>query len=373
MSRLYILSVSCFFFIAISLRESIAQNLVPNGSFEQYTVCPGSFTTTASDLKLPGWKPVGLGIPDHFHYCSRGDASVPYNWAGMSEAYEGDGYAGLYLWTDDGKDYRDYLQCKLVQPLIKDSTYYIEFHYKVSSYSNYSIDRIGLALTLDSNPVMHDLAIKNPDALNILRDSAITKSTGLWEAARFEYQSKGGEIFLTLGNFFNNETTKSHRLISRQVSEPMLARAAYYYVDAVIVVPRFKIQKQLAEKVAPGFTPDHASFNTPYVLKNINFETNSAKLTPDSFGELDRLSKFLADNSEIKIEISGHTDDVGQTAYNIDLSKKRAESVTAYLTGKGIGNSRISSLGYGKSQPLIQSSSEDARKLNRRVEVRFVR
>jgi OOP family OmpA-OmpF porin len=360
-------------FVLLSNEISLAQNLVPNGSFEEYSVCPASFTATTAAFKLPGWKSGGLGPPDHFHYCSRGDASVPYNWAGIAEAYEGDGYAGIYMWTDDDTDYREYLRCKLAESLIKDSTYYIELHYKVSSYSNYSIDRIGLALTAENTVINHDRVIEYPSALNIIRDSALTKFTGIWEAARFEYKAMGDETLLTIGNFFTNEKTKSHRLVARQVSEPMLAHGAYYYIDAVLVVPKFKIQRQLAENVAPGFVPERAAFNTPYVLKNIQFEINSATLTPGSFAELDRLSEFLFAHKEIKIEISGHTDDVGEDAYNMDLSRKRAESVKAYLISKQIEASSISSLGYGKTQPLIQSTSTDARKLNRRVEVRFIR
>jgi outer membrane protein OmpA-like peptidoglycan-associated protein len=153
----------------------------------------------------------------------------------------------------------------------------------------------------------------------------------------------------------------------------MLAKAAYYYVDAVIVVPKFRIRAQLAANVAPGFTPGQTALNTPYILKHIQFESNSAKLDEFSFEELDRLANFLIEHTDIKLEVSGHTDDVGEDSYNLELSAKRSERVASYLAAKGVDNQRITTFGYGKTQPLIHSISEDARKVNRRVEVRFIR
>jgi OOP family OmpA-OmpF porin len=365
--------VFCFVWLSLACTSLHAQNLVPNSGFEQFTVCPQSFTQRAAEFTVPGWKPAGLGVPDHFHYCSRGEAGVPYNWAGVSEAYEGDGYAGIYLWMDDEQNYREYLQCTLLQPLVKDSSYYIEFHYKLSSYSNYCIDRIGLLFSDNAKGFTTDGVARIKPTLQIVRDSALTKSTGLWEAARFEYQANGTESNLLIGNFSDNEDTEFYRIQSRPVSEPMLANAAYYYIDGVIVVQKFRIQQQLAAKVAPAFVAEGAVLNTPYVLKNLQFEFNSASLGGASFSELDHLADFLVKYPNVKVEVSGHTDDVGDAVYNLNLSKKRSESVAAYLISKGIETSRISSFGYGETEPLIQSSSQDARDLNRRVEVRFVK
>ena len=351
-----------FLSAAFSSRVVLAQNYIANASFEQYGMCPGSFTRSPKEFTVPGWRGADINTPDHFHYCSRGEAGVPYNWAGVSEAYEGDGYAGIFLWMKD-QDYREFLQCDLLQPLVKDSTYYIEFHYKLSSYSNYAIDRIGLQLSSANAP---------GEPLNVIHDSALTRTTGLWEAARFEYKAKGNESVLTIGNFFSNGETEYYQIQSRPVSEPMLATASYYYIDGVIVVPKFRIQEQLAAKVGDAFTPEKASYNTPYVLKNIHFEFNSARLEPSSFAELDRLADFLSKNAALKVEVAGHTDDVGVDTYNLQLSRKRTESVASYLVSKGIDSKRITTIGYGKSHPLIQSTSEDARRLNRRVEVSFI-
>src|SRR5690349_5350025 len=117
---------------------AFSQNLVPNGGFEEYTSCPGNYSQTKAEFRVKGWWPATRGTPDHFHSCSRGDAGVPHNWAGVSDAYEGKGFTGIYVWMDNDKDYREYLQCRLKEKLIKDSAYHIEFHFCLSSYSRYA-------------------------------------------------------------------------------------------------------------------------------------------------------------------------------------------------------------------------------------------
>jgi hypothetical protein len=77
-------------------------------------------------------------------------------------------------------------------------------------------------------------------------------------------------------------------------------------------------------------------------------------------------------NSDIKIELSAHTDDVGADAYNFKLSDQRAAAVAEYLIAKGIAKSRIISKGYGKTQPLVPNTSDENRAKNRRVELKVI-
>jgi len=107
-------------------------------------------------------------------------------------------------------------------------------------------------------------------------------------------------------------------------------------------------------------------------LQNINFETNSSTLNPSSYEQLDMLVDNLKMNSDIKIELSAHTDDVGADAYNFKLSDQRAAAVAEYLIAKGIAKSRIISKGYGKTQPLVPNTSDENRAKNRRVELKVI-
>jgi OmpA-OmpF porin, OOP family len=104
-------------------------------------------------------------------------------------------------------------------------------------------------------------------------------------------------------------------------------------------------------------------------LQNILFETAKAELKSDSFESLDKLANMMNANKDIKILISGHTDNVGNSAYNLDLSGKRVRSVAAYLQTKGIDSSRLKSQGFGSSKPIADNNTEEGKQKNRRVEV----
>jgi outer membrane protein OmpA-like peptidoglycan-associated protein len=113
--------------------------------------------------------------------------------------------------------------------------------------------------------------------------------------------------------------------------------------------------------------------DTKLTLNNITFEVNSADLNMSSFEELNRVLKFLLDNPNIKIEISAHTDNVGSDAYNLRLSKRRAQSVMDYLIENKVSPDRIISQGYGKNKPLVPNDSDEHKAMNRRVEMKIIK
>lgn len=109
------------------------------------------------------------------------------------------------------------------------------------------------------------------------------------------------------------------------------------------------------------------------VLENILFEKSSAVLLPESYTELNKLLQFMNDDSEIRIEIAGHTSSDGDDAYNMKLSQDRANSVATYLINKGIDKTRIVAKGYGETMPVASNDTEEGRRLNRRVEFKIVK
>jgi outer membrane protein OmpA-like peptidoglycan-associated protein/tetratricopeptide (TPR) repeat protein len=108
------------------------------------------------------------------------------------------------------------------------------------------------------------------------------------------------------------------------------------------------------------------------VLNNILFETGKTVLTPGSYAELDRLRGILEDAPQMKIEISGHTDNTGSLAINLRLSEERAKAVTEYLVSKGIDRTRLQFRGYGPEQPIADNSTPAGRTQNRRVEFKIL-
>lgn len=121
------------------------------------------------------------------------------------------------------------------------------------------------------------------------------------------------------------------------------------------------------KKIAPALEKKGAKL----ILKGINFETNSDKLTPESFAILDEVIVGLIDNKDVSLEVRGYTDDRGSATYNQKLSERRAIAVMQYLVSKGVEQSRLTAAGYGKKDPVASNATPEGRAQNRRIE--FVR
>lgn len=104
------------------------------------------------------------------------------------------------------------------------------------------------------------------------------------------------------------------------------------------------------------------------ILKNVFFEQSKYTLLPKSYPELDKLVRTMQQNPNLHIEISGHTDNIGDPRLNVSLSEFRAKVVMNYLTRHGIAENRIETKGYGGTRPIAGNSSESEREQNRRVE-----
>ncbi len=109
-----------------------------------------------------------------------------------------------------------------------------------------------------------------------------------------------------------------------------------------------------------------------YTLDNVHFDFGKATLRPDSFTELNELVDYLKNKPQIKIEIAGHTDNIGKDADNLKLSTDRANAIRKYLLSKGIEPVRVTAKGYGASEPVADNETDEGRQLNRRTEVRVL-
>ena len=109
-----------------------------------------------------------------------------------------------------------------------------------------------------------------------------------------------------------------------------------------------------------------------FVLDDVNFETGKADLKIESFSVLDELVALLMRKDDERVEIGGHTDNVGKPAANILLSMERAKSVMAYIITKGIDASRLTAKGYGSLVPIVSNATAQGKAMNRRTEVKIL-
>ncbi|MCS7189666.1 MAG: OmpA family protein [Bacteroidia bacterium] len=112
-----------------------------------------------------------------------------------------------------------------------------------------------------------------------------------------------------------------------------------------------------------------AELHRPYILENLEFPTNSAEITPDAYPRLDYIAGFLLKYPFVTLRIEGHTDGMGDPAYNRKLSQQRAENIRRYLLrATGLPPDQIQAYGYGPDRPLFPNTTEENRARNRRVE-----
>jgi len=107
-------------------------------------------------------------------------------------------------------------------------------------------------------------------------------------------------------------------------------------------------------------------------MNNLVFEQGKADILPASYQELNTLARMMKDNENMRVQLEGHTDFRGRPSLNMQLAEDRVEAVQKYLINKGIKKKRVSVKAFGGTQPLTRENTEEARKKNRRVEVRIL-
>ena len=117
---------------------------------------------------------------------------------------------------------------------------------------------------------------------------------------------------------------------------------------------------------------ERATVGSMAVLNNLFFDLDKYDLKSKSIPELQKIIRFMQENPQVRVEISGHTDNSGQASYNQQLSEKRAGSVYEYLVSKGISKSRLTMVGNGPDKPIADNNAEEGRQKNRRIEFKII-
>jgi len=222
-------------------------------------------------------------------------------------------------------------------------------------------------------------------------------------------------IFLTSLSFAQSADTLTYaegKIINASTKEPIIARISYQslpYGNRVGVInnssfsfPMFDSEKYSLTVEAPGYSsvkymldPAEANSERKVIrdielstgapveakkhavgqlmrLENLIFQLGKAKVSPDSYEELDIIVKMMHENKTMVIQLEGHTDYQGDPKDNMRLSKERVDAVKAYLVSKDVNKVRIKTKAFGGTSPLSRDNTPEAHRLNRRVELRIL-
>ena len=347
-----------------------AQNLVPNPSFEDHSYCPADFNQGNLDI-VKDWTQASKGTSDYFHACSK-IVGVPENSFGFQEAKEGEAYLGMITFAPAKKNYREYMQTKLTTAMEPDQLYCVTFFISLADQSKFVTD--GLGAYFSNNKVRSDSykaiavtpQIKNPDHF-------VLDNSKSWFMLSDVYLAKGGERYMTLGNFEsdNKIDVKKRNMRSEDLKTPW--EYAYYYVDELSVkavdsradcacsIPLIAadMKDSTRWKLPPG---KEISFD------NILFRFDEDELDPKGQQQLNEVASWMRNNDFLFLEVMGHTDIIGIEGYNDELSERRARRVISYLTDLGVDGSRLSIQHYGSSRPIATNENSEGRTQNRRVD-----
>ena len=362
---------------------SVSQNLLPDGGFENAKSLPkwesingwqschdymaledwtevvrGTYQARFYHPKIVDWRTWNLGVQSKIRQTC--------TWPSFG-AKSGLGSVGIYTYPEKhprgiSRYTRSYIQTKLITPLKKEEVYHFEMWVRTSNRSSmYFSSGLGVLLTDTAQHYSiktlteHYYIGATPQ---IFCDSTIS-NVDSWQKIEAYYIAKGGEQYLTIGNFFSNEKTT---WIANQdcpgPCDPDFDRSLVF-IDDIKIEQESPFDKLLEKKMIE--------------LPNITFNSGSEKLKESSKPMLRSFALFLKNNKTINVTITGHTDNVGNTSDNLLLSQKRAEEIKKYLVSQKVSSSQIETEGKGSSEPITNNDSSQGRVKNRRVEVEIIK
>jgi gliding motility-associated-like protein len=203
----------------------MAQNIVPNSSFEYDTLCPDGMSRIY--YAVPWTQPFIVSTSDYYNFCSSG---IDVQWClNMVPPITGKAYAGIITYGDDG--WQEYVQVELKEPLQAGKTYCVSFRVHLRNWTQYAIDRIGMLFSdtlVKSDNVHHPITttpqVESPEFVYL-------NDTNNWQIISGSFVASGGEKFITLGNF--QTAVETNHIIAGIISN----YTAYYLFDDVSVYP----------------------------------------------------------------------------------------------------------------------------------------
>ena len=388
-------------FLLCLFTTATAQNLVYNGGFERQTPkseagwwitppepCQFSKQANIFNTSAQGWRTFDLQTPDLLHWDSiHGCPSLP-------KPRRGDRMTGMILFhpAEDGQfnfDYHEFIQGSLTRPLEKGKTYRVSFWV----YSNDSLGAQHLNMVFGRTSNIRPTFCNNfgfyfsegkiQTAENFMESQLdfpvkpqinhveIVNTHGKWQKITLRLTAHHAYTHFLFGNFSFDGGTQidmdAEERMALDAKNKHLAfwektkRIAYYLFDDFAVV------EDVVSNIEQALLKEK-KFQMPSALL---FDIGQSILKPESEPSIAALAEVLIKNNSMRIEIGGHTDNVGSEQSNQQLSEQRAQSLFQALIDKKVPPEQLSWKGYGESLPLATNDTETGRQKNRRVECRI--
>lgn len=348
----------------VSGQKKASENLVPNPGFEEYSDDPSGWYYSGKDFSRVSlfWTSPTAASPDVYGP----KVQVPKSWEaagfGKVKSFQGSSHAGITVYgCDNGKPHcREYVQVQLTEPLVKGQRYGFAC---MLSHLEKSVQVRNIGLWFSDNEIdegAHDPILKEP----VLSLDRYLPSDGKWYRWSGQFTAQKGSSYLLIGNFKTDDKS--------QVKMPGRSdlKFGYYYLDEVRL---FKIPPIIipppSDSPLTDFIPHPGEIVT---LSRIYFEHDRTDFMPRALIQLDQLLAFMNQYPDMTIEIIGHTDNVGSSEYNQNLSIRRSAAVVTWLVKKGINKERLRSSGFGSTQPVSTNTTSEGRGQNRRVEIKVI-
>ena len=237
---------------------------------------------------------------------------------------------------------------------------------EVTAEDYFSVDIPINAVNEVDNIITKDIALKRSRIEYNLIGRVLEKDgiTPVRAALSFYHQGSSEPFKIVV----SDSVTGKYSMVTEEEGAFMIEVEAtnYFFMDTIYKFPQdetFAKQDFYIKKMRAG---------VKFVVQNILFNTGKATLKPSSFEELNKLAILLIRNPDVRIEISGHTDNVGSASINKRISKMRALAVRNYIISRGVEADRIEYQGYGFDQPIAPNNTKEGRAANRRVEVKIL-
>lgn len=190
-----------------------------------------------------------------------------------------------------------------------------------------------------------------------------------------EVNGRDAYMTLNLGLLYYFDKGKPSKLcepcqgVTMEMNHEMKDMTDYNRIEEMIKkhIPKEITKEVVVDRYIKAISEDRL------VLIGVNFAFDKSDLLPESFPVLDKAVDLLNDKSGVNVEIEGYCDYIGTVEYNQVLSVERAKTVKAYLVSKGINESRLTTIGYGKSNPIADNETADGRAMNRRIVFRIIK